>query len=158
MKSKPQPHIALTRTEALFLLKSDKDGKSFSDKNEITIMCKSPDNKNDWRSSTSDDYYSILENATTYKNFEIWLSEGQSKAGTQHLINKLNIPQECLLTIAVLCHSSTDVDLITTEIADDKEMIEDFLSYHCQYDLENISWMTGETVKLNYLTEKSFEK
>lgn len=73
-------------------------------------------------------------------------------------IKSLNIPQEQQITIAVLCQETKEVDIITTKMSDDSEMIETFLTCHCQYSLENINWMACKELKINHLTEKSFEK
>ncbi len=148
--------IALTRTEALFLLKPGGDGASICDKNNVEIMCKEYGNDDDWVGVGTDDYETILEDDVTYKTFEIWLSNVQGEAKIRQLIESLNIPEEKLLTIAVLCTGTNEVDIITTRMVNDDDMIETFLSCHCQYDLDNINWMAGNEIKVSYLTEKSF--
>lgn len=158
MKEGTNFDIALTRTETLFLLKSERKGKSVSDKNNITIMCKEYGEDDDWVGLESDDYEIILEDATTYQTFEIWLSDKQGKNEMKHFIKGLNIPEEQLITIAVLCQSTNEIDIIKVKLANDGDIIEDFLQSHCQYDLENINWMVCKKPKINYLTEKSFGK
>lgn len=149
--------ISLTRTEALYLLNPGKEGQSVSEKNNIDIMCKEYGDDDDWVGLNSDDYETILEDAVTYKTFEIWLSNEQSKDEISLLIKSLNIPEEQAITIAVLCQETNEVDIITTKMSDDSDMIETFLACHCQYSLENINWMVCKELKINYLTEKSFE-
>lgn len=95
--------ISLTRTEALFLLNPVEDGKSISEKNNIEIMCKEYGDDDDWVGLCTDDYETILEDITTYKTFEIWLSDEQQKDKVMSLIKGLNIPEEHLTIIAVLC-------------------------------------------------------
>lgn len=149
-------NIALTRTETLFLLKPGDNGVSICDKENIGIMCKEYGGDEDWVEVNTEDYETILEDDVTYKTFEIWLSNVQDEAKIRQFIESLNIPEEKLLTIAVLCASTNEVDIITTRMSNDDEMIETFLSCHCQYDLDNINWMVSDKLKVNYLTEKSF--
>lgn len=148
--------ISLTRTEALYLLNPDKGEQSISEKHHIDIMCKEYGDDDDWVGLSSDDYETILEDAVTYKTFEIWLSNEQSKDEISLLIKSLNIPEEQVITIAVLCQETNEVDIITTKMSDDSDMIETFLACHCQYSLDNINWMVCKELKINYLTEKSF--
>lgn len=148
--------ISLTRTEALYLLNPDKEGQSISEKHHIDIMCKEYGDDDDWVGLSSNDYETILEDAVTYKTFEIWLSNEQSKDEISLLIKSLNIPEEQVITIAVLCQETNEVDIITTKMSDDSDMIETFLACHCQYSLDNINWMVCKELKINYLTEKSF--
>lgn len=148
--------ISLTRTEALHLLKPRDQGVSISDRQNIGIMCKEYGDDDDWVELSTEDYESILEDATTYKTFEIWLSEVQDKILMWQFIKGLNIPEEKTITIAVLCQESNEVDIITTKMADDSDMIESFLACHCQYSLENINRMVCRNLKINHLTEKSF--
>lgn len=148
--------ISLTRTEALFLLNTIEDGKSISEKNNIEIMCKEYGDDDDWVGLCTEDYETILEDITTYKTFEIWLSDEQQKDKVMSLIKELNIPEEHLTTIAVLCQETNGIDIIKTMLSSDTDMIESFLSCHCQYNLENINWMVCKDLKINYLTEKSF--
>ena len=149
--------ISLTRTEALYLLKPDKYKKSISDNHNICIMCKEYGDDDDWVGLYSDDYETILEDAITYKTFEIWLSTEQDRDMVCRFIKSLNIPQEQPVTIAVLCQETNEVDIITTKMSDDSDMIEDFLACHCQYNLDNINWMVCKKLKINHLTEKSFD-
>lgn len=86
--------ISLTRTEALYLLNPDKGEQSISEKHHIDIMCKEYGDDDDWVGLSSDDYETILEDAVTYKTFEIWLSNEQSKDEISLLIKSLNIPEE----------------------------------------------------------------
>lgn len=86
--------ISLARTEALYLLKPDRYGKSISDNHNIEIMCKEYGDDDDWVGLSSEDYETILEDATTYKTFEIWLSNEQDKDRVCRFIKSLNIPQE----------------------------------------------------------------
>lgn len=86
--------ISLTRKETLYLLKPGKHGKSISDKHNIDIMCKEYGDDDDWVGLSSDDYETILEDAATYKTFEIWLSNEQDTDMVCRFIKGLNIPQE----------------------------------------------------------------
>lgn len=157
MKKGTNFDISLTRTETLYLLKPDRYGKSISDNHNIGIMCKEYGDDDDWVGLSSEDYETILEDATTYKTFEIWLSNEQDKDMVCRFIKSLNIPQEQPITIAVLCQKTNEVDIITANMPDDSDMIESFLTCHCQYSLENINWMVCKELKINHLTEKSFE-
>lgn len=148
--------ISLTRAEALYLLNPGKEGQSISEKNNIDIMCKEYGDDDDWVGLSSDDYETILEDAVTYRTFEIWLSNEQSKDEISLFIKGLNIPEEKPITIAVLCQETNEVDIITVKMSDNSDMIETFLACHCQYSLENINWMVCKELKINYLTEKSF--
>lgn len=65
------------------------------------------------------------------------------------------------IKIAVLCLDVLDVDIITV----DKSFIdrtfggdiECFLIEHCQYDLDNIQWISGDNINVNLnMTEASF--
>ena len=130
MKKETNFDIPLTRTETLNLLKPDKYGKSISDNHSIGIMCKEYGDDDDWVGLSSDDYETILEDATTYKTFEIWLSTEQDKDMVCRFIKSLNIPEEQTITIAVLCQGTNEEDIITTKMSDDSDMVEDFLACH----------------------------
>ena len=130
MKKETNFDIPLTRTETLYLLKPDKYGKSISDNHSIGIMCKEYGDDDDSVGLSSDDYETILEDATTYKTFEIWLSTEQDKDMVCRFIKSLNIPEEQTITIAVLCQGTNEEDIITTKMSDDSDMVEDFLACH----------------------------
>ena len=86
--------VSLTRTEALYLLKPDENKQSISDSHKINIMCKEYGDDDDWVGMSSDDYETILEDAATYKTFEIWLSERQNRDEICKFIEDLNILEE----------------------------------------------------------------
>lgn len=65
------------------------------------------------------------------------------------------------IKIAVLCLDVLDVDIITVDKSFIDENfggdIEAFLIEHCQYDLDNVQWMSGENINVNLdMTEESF--
>lgn len=65
------------------------------------------------------------------------------------------------IKIAVLCLDFLDVDIITVNKSFlDKNFggdIKSFLVEHCQYDLDNIQWISGDNINVNLnMTEASF--
>lgn len=65
------------------------------------------------------------------------------------------------IKIAVLCLDVLDVDIITVDKSFIDENfggdIEAFFIEHCQYDLDNVQWMSGENINVNLdMTEESF--
>lgn len=68
---------------------------------------------------------------------------------------------EAKIKIAVLCFDVSGVDIITVNKSFIDENfggdIEVFLTEYCQYNLDNIQWISGENINLNLnMTEKSF--
>ena len=53
------------------------------------------------------------------------------------------------MQIAVLCYDSSEVDIIDV-------CIENWLIEHCQYNLDQISWMNASSIKVNNLTPEDF--
>lgn len=76
--------------------------------------------------------------------------------------SEINIKEpEVKIKIAVLCLDVLDVDIITVnKLFIDKNFggdINSFLVEHCQYDLDNIQWISGDNINVNLnMTEASF--
>lgn len=60
------------------------------------------------------------------------------------------------MQIAVLCYDSSEVDIIDVCIENDNDIIENWLIEHCQYNLDQISWMNASSIKVNNLTPEDF--
>lgn len=60
------------------------------------------------------------------------------------------------MQIAVLCYDSSEVDIIDVCIENDYDIIENWLIEHCQYNLDQISWMSASSIKVNNLTPEDF--
>ncbi|MBQ4394339.1 MAG: hypothetical protein II825_03480 [Paludibacteraceae bacterium] len=60
------------------------------------------------------------------------------------------------MQIAVLCYDSSEVDIIDVCIENDNDIIENWLIEHCQYNLDQISWMSASSIKVNNLTPEDF--
>lgn len=60
------------------------------------------------------------------------------------------------MIIAVLDYSSCDVDIITDAPTMNDEQTEEWLISHCQYNPDNIYWMSGNHIRVNNLTPDDF--
>lgn len=55
------------------------------------------------------------------------------------------------MQIAVMDHSTGEINIIYYDLADDSEAIEAYLTEECNYKLSEIDWMCREQIKITVI-------